>query len=261
MKKVTIYILAALLLYGIFREFTLVKTLLIFAGLASCYLIGRIPGPYILAMKYPVIALSLLATATFFFYPSIRKQPVVEPVTMLLSFYGIAFYLVSMWEKDNGLHKEATALSILFLSVCFNLFLLGRPLLLIAMSAAIILFLFIMERGRLSILMGCYALGILVYLLIKKTAITCAGLPMGSMDKYLLLAVTFTMLAFSFMGFLKKPGALKMLAFFGFIYVAVDILFVLGFRMSAGLLYQPVITLIILAPLMGIMLKGGGGRI
>jgi hypothetical protein len=261
MKKVMISILAALLLYGFFRELTMVKVLLIFAGLAACYLIGRVPGRYIVAAKYPLIVLSLLATATFFFYPPIHKMLPMEPIVIFLSFYGIAFYLVSMGEKGKGLHKEATALSILFLCACFNLFLLGKPLVLLALAGAIILFLFIMGRGRLAILIGCYALAILVYLFVKKTTIAGAGLRMGDMDKYLLLAVTFVMLALSFMGFMKKPNMLKILAFFGFIYVAVDVLFVLGFRISAGLLYQPVIALLILTPLMGIMLKGEGERV
>ena len=129
------------------------------------------------------------------------------------------------------------------------------------MSIAIVLFLFIMGRGRLAILIGCYGLAILLYLIVRKTNIAGAGLRIGDMDKYLLLAVTFVMLALSFMGFLKKPNMLKILAFFGFVYVAIDVLFVLGFRISAGLLYQPVIALLILTPLMGIMLKGEGDKV
>jgi len=261
MKKVMVTILAALLLYGLFRELTMVKVLLIFAGLAGCWLIGRVPGRYIVAAKYPLIVLSLLGTAAFFFYPPIHRMLPMEPIVIFLSFYGMAFYLVSMGEKDKGLHKEATALSILFLCACFNLFLLGKPLALVAMSIAIVLFLFIMGRGRLAILIGCYGLAILLYLVVRKTSIAGAGLRIGEMDKYLLLAVTFVMLALSFLGFMKKPNMLKILAFFGFIYVAVDILFVLGFRVSAGLLYQPVIALLILTPLMGIMLKGEGEKV
>ena len=261
MKKVLISILAALLLYGLFRELNMVKVLLIFAGLAGCFLIGRVPGRYIVAAKYPLIVLSLLATATLFFYPPIRNKLPLEPVVMFLSFYGIAFYLVSMGEKDKGLHKEATALSILFLCACFNLFLLGKPLVLVTLAVAIVLFLFIMSRGRLAILMGGYALAILVYLFIKNTAITGAGIRMVDLDKWLLLAVILVMLGLSFMSFLKKPNMLKILAFFGFIYVAVDVLFVVGFRVSAGLLYQPLIALIILTPLLGIMLKGEGEKL
>ena len=123
------------------------------------------------------------------------------------------------------------------------------------------LFLFIIGRNKLMAIIGGYTLCIVVYLLIKKTAIAGLGLKVGDIDKYLLLGVTFILLIFSFIGFLKKPNTMKIMAFFGFLYLAVDILLVLGFRLSAGLLYQPVIALFIVAPLMGIMLKAEGERI
>jgi hypothetical protein len=261
MKKVAILILSALFLYGIFREFTVVKVLLMAGALAASYLIHRVPGRYMLAMRYPFIALSLLVTAGLFFYPPIRAKLPMEPIVIFFSFYAIAFYLISLDEKGKGLYKEGLALSTLFLAAAFNLFLLGKPLVLVAMSLAIMLFLFIIGRNRLIVVMGCYALGIIVYLLIKKTGISGTGLKMGETDRYLLLAATFALLLFSFTGFLKKPNHLKVLTFFGFIYVALDVLLVVGFKLSAGLLYQPVIALLVLTPLMGMMLKGEGEKI
>ncbi len=261
MKKAALYVLAALLLYGLFREFTLVKVLLMAGGLASAYLICRLPGRYILAAKYPLILLSLLATAAFFFYPPIHTKLPMEPIVIFLSFYGTAFYLISLGENGKGLYKEAIALSTLFLSSCFNLFLMGKPLVFLAMAMAIMLFLFIVGRVRLMAVIGVYTLGLIVYLVMKKTGLSGAGLAIGNTDKCLLLAVTFVLLMFSFTGFLRKPDFMKILAFFGFIYIAVDLLLVLGFKLSGGLLYQPVILLLIVAPLMGMMLKEEGRRI
>jgi len=261
MKKAAVYTLAVLLLYGLFREFTLVKVLLMCAGLASVYLVSRVPGRYILAMKYPLICLSLLATAAFFFYPPINTKLPMEPIVMFLSFYGIAFYLISLDVKGKGLYKEATALSILFLSTCFNLFIMGKPLQILSMAVAIMLFLFIMGRTRLMAIIGGATLCIMAYLLIKKTGITGAGIRIGEVDMYLLLAAAFLLLMVSFTGFLKKPNFMKILAFFGFLYVAVDILLVVGFKVSAGLLYQPIISLAIMAPLMGIMLRAEGEKV
>ncbi|MBA4416449.1 MAG: hypothetical protein C0392_00850 [Syntrophus sp. (in: bacteria)] len=261
MKKCSLYILATILLYGLFREFTLAKALLVLAGLVSVYLIYRIPGRYILAMKYPFIFLSLCATAGFFLYPQIHAKFPVEPVIIFLSFYGIAFYLISLGEKDKGIYKEAIALSILYLSVSFNLFLMGKPLFILAIALAIMLFLYIIGRNKLMAIIGGYTLCIIVYLMIKKTAIASLELKVGDIDRYLLLAVTFILLIFSFIGFLKKPNMMKIMVFFGFLYIAIDILLVLGFRLSAGLLYQPIIALIIVAPLVGIMLKAEGERL
>jgi hypothetical protein len=260
MKKALILILAALLLYGLFREFTPVKVLIIIGGLASAFVISRIPGRYILAMKYPLIVLSLLATAAFFFYPPLHTKVPMEPVVVFLSFYAMAFYLISLGDKGKGLYKEGMALSILFLSSCFNFFLMGKPLVILAMALAVMVFLFIMGRNQLMGVIGVYTAGIIAYLMIKKTGIMGVGLKLGDIDKYILLGAAFILLAFSFAGFMKKPNLMKILAFFGFIYIAVDILLVLGFKLTAGLLYQPIICVLVAAPLMGIMLKEEGGR-
>ncbi len=253
--------LAAILLYGLFREFTLVKVLLILGGLAAAFLISRVPGRYIVSMKYPLIFLSLLATAAFFFYPPIHTKFPMEPVAIFLSFYGMAFYLISLGDKGKGLYKEGMALSILFLSSCFNFFLMGKPLIILAMALATMLFLFIIGRSRLMGVIAVYTVAIIVYLLIRKTGLSGMGLKMGDIDRYILLGATFIFLMVSFTGFMKKPSMIKILAFFGFMYVAVDLLLVLGFKLTAGLFYQPIICLLIVAPLMGIMMKGEGERI
>lgn len=260
MKKAAILILAALLLYGLFREFTLVKVLFILGGLASAVLVSRIPGRYILAMKYPFIALSLLATAGFFFYPPLHTKVPMEPVVIFLSFYAIAFYLISLGDKGKGLYKEGLALSILFLSSCFNFFLMGKPMIFLAMALAIMLFLFVIGRHQLMAVIAVYTAGILIYLLFARKGFSGIGLRMGDMDRYILLAATFILLMFSFAGFMKKPDFAKILVFFGFIYIAVDFLLVLGFKLSAGLLYQPIIALLVAAPLMGMMMRAERGR-
>ncbi|HQP51026.1 MAG TPA: hypothetical protein PLA06_02475, partial [Syntrophorhabdaceae bacterium] len=56
----------------------------------------------------------------------------------------------------------------------------------------------------------------------------------------------------------KKHSIGKFLTFFGFLYVAVDVSMVLGFKWSMGLLHQPLIALFIVTPLIGVMLKAEG---
>ena len=60
--------------------------------------------------------------------------------------------------------------------------------------------------------------------------------------------------------FMKKNTVVKILPFFGFLYIAMDILMVLGVKLSTGLLYQPVIFLALVSPLIGVMLKTEGER-
>ena len=59
---------------------------------------------------------------------------------------------------------------------------------------------------------------------------------------------------------MKKSRFMSMLPFFGFLYVAMDILLVIGMKVSAGLLYQPVLFLAVIAPLTGTMMRTEGGR-
>ena len=126
MKKVCIYILAALLLYSLFRELNLVKTLLICAGLAAAYGIYRLPSKYVMAMKYPFILLSFAATTGLFFYPTIKLQYPLDALVVFVSFYSITFFLIAMDEKKKDFAKETMALSILFLSLAFNVYVHAR---------------------------------------------------------------------------------------------------------------------------------------
>ena len=60
--------------------------------------------------------------------------------------------------------------------------------------------------------------------------------------------------------FMKKNTVAKILPLFGFLYIAMDILMVLGAKLSTGLLYQPAIFLALVSPLIGVMLKSEGER-
>ncbi len=78
---------------------------------------------------------------------------------------------------------------------------------------------------------------------------------LGSIDKYILLSSSFVFLVTSFTMFMKKNTFMKILPFFGFLYIAIDMLMVLGVKLSTGLLYQPAIFLVLVSPLIGVMLK------
>lgn len=261
MKKAFIAITAILLLYGFIRELNLMKVLLMLGGLGTIYAIYRTPARYIEAMKYPFIILSFLVTALFFVYP---KVPLVYPARVaivFLSFYSVIFYIINMEDKQKEFFKEITALSILFFSSSFNLFMTGQLLLVVSFSLALMLVLFILDRTPMVPFIAGYALiaGVLVWR--HGGNILGSGLTgLGSIEKYILLSSSFAFLVTSFIMFMKKNTVAKILPFFGFLYIAMDILMVLGMKLSTGLLYQPMIFLVLVSPLIGVMLKTEGER-
>ncbi len=255
MKKVLVFLLAAALFWSFFRELNVVKILLICLGLGSAYVIYRIPARHIAAMKYPFILITLAVTAGFLVYPHTVIPYPLNAFIVFVSFYGLSFYLVTIEERTKSLFREATALSIIFLSSAFNLSMIGGPVLVFAISTAAILFLFVVGKHRLIPFLGGYTLLIAGLLLSKKTALFGGAIKLSDMETYLILAVSFLFLVLGFVGFVKKANPVKLLLFFGFLYVSVDLSMVMGFKLSTGLLYQPVAGLLILAPLVGMMLK------
>lgn len=261
MKKVFITITAVLLLYSFMRELNLVNVLLMLGGLGTIYGIYRTPARYIEAMKYPLIILSFLITILFFVFPKLPLAYSAQVAIVFLSFYSVIFYIINMEDKQKEFFKEITALSILFFSSSFNLFMTGKLLLIISFALALMLVLFILERTRMIPFIAGYTLiaGILVWR--HGGNILGSGLTgIKSVEKYILLASSFAFLVTSFIMFMKKNTAAKILPFFGFLYIAMDILMVLGVKLSTGLLYQPPIFLVLATPLIGIMLKTEGGR-
>lgn len=261
MKKALIYTLAILLLYSFFPELTYVKILLICLGLVCVYGTSRLSEKHVVAMKYPVILLSFAATAFFLVYPHMNVPDPVKLLIVFLSFYSITFYLITIQEKGKGLLNEAVALSVLFLSSAFNMAMTGRPVLIVAISVAVILFLFIIERSRIIPLIAVYTLIIMVLLLKKNIPILSSGTGIDDIHRYVLLCASFVLLALAFGSFIKQKRFIKGLVFFGFLYVCIDVALVLGLQCSTGLLCQPVISVFVVSPLIGFTLHAEGKRV
>jgi hypothetical protein len=263
LKKVFVYLTASILLYCFFRELNVVKTLMICLGLGAAYLIYLIPARHIVAMKYPFICFILAVTVLFSVYPKINVQYPFDSLVVFVSFYGLTFYLVTIEEKGKNLIKEIAALSMLFLCSAFNLFIIGKTLFILPMSIAAILFLFVIGKNRLIPFIAGYTMAIIGALLIFNRGVTVlgGGVKMNDVEQYLLMAASFAFLITGFIGFVKKSNFIKLMVFFGFLYISMDIIMVLGLRLTAGLLYQPVTALLVLTPLIGIMLKAEKERI
>jgi hypothetical protein len=154
-----------------------------------------------------------------------------------------------------------TALSILFFSACFNLYMAKELVLVIAFALTVIILLFILDRIAMTPFIAGYTLAALIITYSRGPNILNKGfLSLAKTDKYILFASSFVLLVVSFIAFTKKHSFHKLLPFFGLLYVALDVLLVLGLKLSTGLLYQPILFLILFAPFMGIMLKAEGER-
>lgn len=261
MKKIGIAILSLILVYSFFREFSLTRVLIVLAGAAAGWGISLIPRRGIEAMKYPLIIISFAITVLFFFYPKVTVPDIARMAVIFVSFYGFAFYLTGIEDKNQDFFKEVTALSILFFSSGFNLFITGHLIYLISFALALMCFLFILGRYRIIAFVAAYTLVACFMIYRQKTGILGSGLTgLSEINKYMLLGTSFALLVMSFAMIMKKSSFSSMLPFFGFLYIAMDILLVVGMKFSAGLLYQPVLFLAIVAPLAGTMMKTEGGR-
>lgn len=261
MKKAIIYILACMLLYSYFYELTAMKIVFILLGLISIFAISKIPIKAVNGAKYPFILLSFTGTAGFFFYPQLASSYPVEPLIIFLAFYSIAFYLVTMEEKGQDMYKEVAGISILFLSISFNLAMTGKPVLILPLALSVVFFLFILGRHKIALLVAAYAIVITFVLVYKHIPVFSANLPMREINRYILFSTSFIFLVISFFGFAKQGGQTKILTFFGFLYICVDLFMSTGLKISGGLLYQPVIALAMVSPLIGLLLKSEGKRI
>jgi hypothetical protein len=261
MKKVLIAILSLLLVYGFFREYTVARVLVIIAGAAAGYAIFRLPQRSIEAMKYPLIVLSFMVTVLFFFYPKLAVPEVARMAIVFVSLYAFVFYLTGMEDKGQDFFKEVTALSILFFSSGFNLYITGKLVFMMSFAAALVLFLFIIGRYRIMPFITAYALIAAFMIYRQGTGILGSGLTgLPEINRYILLGAAFALLVTSFSLVMKKSAFSTMLPFFGFLYIAMDILLVVGIKFSTGLLYQPVLFVAILVPLAGTMLKTERGK-
>ncbi len=156
-KKVLIAIFSLLLVYGLLREYTVARVLVVIAGAAAGYAIFRLPQRSIEAMKYPLIVISFLVTILFFFYPRIAIPEAARMAIVFVSFYAFILYLTGMEEKGQDFFKEVTALSILFFSSGFNLYITGKLVFMISFAATLVLFLFIIGQYRIIPFIAAYA--------------------------------------------------------------------------------------------------------
>jgi hypothetical protein len=260
-RKALVLAISSLFFYSLFRDMTPLKTLILCAVIASAYGISRIPSKYVAGAKYPVIGLSLALCPALVIYPWLRPHFLLAAAVMFLAFYSMALFLVTLDEKGKRIYKEVTGLSVLYGVSSLNLFLAGHAELILPLSISILIFLFIINKAEVMPFMaGCAALA-LTMLLFSGVHIMGPAIHLHAAERYVLLAAAFALLLFVFIAYVKRPDFITVLAFFGLLYISVDLLLSVGFRLKGVLLNQPILALFIVGPVVGVALKGGEERL
>lgn len=260
MRKALILFASALFLYCLLREVTILKLVMLLAVFGFAYLISRIPSKYLAGAKYPLIALSLGASPALILYPGVRPHLLAAGGAVLLAFYSIALFLVTLEEKAKKHHMEVVGLLLLYGAAFVNLFLTRHFELFLPLSVSVLLFLFIANRARIMPFAAGFTLLAVVALEISGVSLL-GGVPWpNTVERYVLLATAFALLLIGFVGFVRRPDFINVLVFFGVLYVSIDLLMSVGFRLRGILLQQPVLALFVVSPIVGMALKGGSDR-
>jgi hypothetical protein len=259
LRKAVVLAASSLFLYGLFRDMNLAKTLLLIAGLVGAFVVSRVPTRAVIGVKYPLICLSFALSGVLFFYPSVRGH-LAELAALFLSFYSIALYLATDEDKAKQPYKQMIALSLLFISSSFNLIVTSRPEVILPLAITSLLFLFILNRVKSLPIIGAYTLVILVVLYVRQCTGFGCDLRLTGIERYLLLGTALLLLFVSFIGFIKESGPVRVVAFFGSLYLSIDLLMSIGFSFRGILMHQPSMALLIVSPLLGLTMKGAGGR-
>jgi hypothetical protein len=259
-RKTLVIAASSLFFYGLLRDMTLLKTLMLCAAIAASFGVSKVPVKYLAGAKYPLIGLSLILPIALIIYPWTRGHWAIVPAALVLAFFSIALFLVTLDEKGKKAHKEVIGVCLLYAASFTSLFLTGLSGLILPLSIAVLIFLFIANKVRIMPFVAGLAVVGTIVLLASGTRILAAGPWLNSMEKYVLLGASFILMLVSFVGFVKKPDFVSILGFFGLLYVSVDLLMSIGLRFTGILLQHPALALFIVGPIMGVAMKEGGER-
>jgi hypothetical protein len=256
-RKVIILVISSLFFYMLFRDMTLLNTFILCLAIAAAYGISRVQTRYITGAKYPTIAISLALCPILIFYPASRSHFVVTTAAMFFAFYSTGLFLVALDEKGKKTSKEIIGLVILYGASSLNLFLVAHSELILPLSVSILIFLFILNRVQIMPYMAGATILAVVLLLLAGVRLFGPAVHLPIAERYSLLSSVFVLLLFVFVAYLKRPDFVTVLAFFGFLYMSVDLLMSVGFSFRGVLLYQPVLALFNAGPVVGLAIKGG----
>lgn len=105
-----------------------------------------------------------------------------------------------------------------------------------------------------------YVLIIAIALIMKNIPIVGKGFNFNNdIQRYILILTPLLLFVWSFVGFVKDTDAPKVISFMVFLYIMLDIFITVSVRFSSGILYQPLMAILMVSPVAGIMMKKGKG--
>jgi hypothetical protein len=256
MRKGLVIAASSLFFYGLLRDMTLLKTLMLCAAIGSSYAVSKIPVRYLVGAKYPMIGMSLVLPVVLIIYPWTRHHWAVTPATLFIAFYAMALFLVTLDEKSKKMYKEVTGVCLLYAASFTSLFLTGLSALILPLSISALLFLFIANKMKMIPFVGGLGIAGTVVLLVSGVHMFATTQWLNAIERYVIMGAAFVLMLVSFVGFVKKPDFVNILCFFGLIFVSVDLLMSLGLRFSGLLLAQPGLSLLVVGPIIGVAMKG-----
>ncbi len=121
-------------------------------------------------------------------------------------------------------------MSLLYGASSLNLFLTGHSELILPLSISVLLFLFIINRVTHMAAVAAYTRhGRHLPRPEGRATARRAIVLLNDNERYVLLACAFALLLITFVAYLKRPDFITVLAFFGLLYVSVDLLMSVGF--------------------------------
>jgi hypothetical protein len=256
-RKVIVLVISSLLFYLLFREMTPFKMLILCVAIAAAYGVSRVPAKHLAAAKYPTIGVSLALCPVLIIYPALRPHFAITAAVMFLAFYSTGLFLVTLDEKGKKVSKEITGLMVLYVISALNLFLVAHSELILPLSISILIFLFIINRVHVMPYVAGATVIVAILLLVSGVRIIGPAVHLLSAERYSLLAAAFALLLFVYVAYIKRPDFVTILAFFGLLFISVDLLMSVGLNFRGVLLHQPILALFIAGPVVGIAMKGG----
>jgi hypothetical protein len=235
-RKALVLAISSLFFYGLFRDMTLLKTLILSLAIVSAYAISRIPWNYVVRAKYPLIGVCLAFCPVLIIYPWLRHNLFVAALVAFFSFHSAALFLVTLQEKGRRPYKEIIGLLVLHGTASLNLFLAGHWELILPLSVAILIFLFVIDKGEIIPFMGGWTAMVFAGLLVSGVQVFGPAIHLQVAERYVLLASAFLLLLFVFAAYVKRPDFVTLLAFFGLLYVSADLLMSIGLSLKGVLL-------------------------
>ena len=260
MRRIFLIIVLAVFIYSLFRDMSVVRALILCAGVVGAFAVSRIPLKHIAVMRYPVIGLCLALTGGLLLYAPLRSYQVVRYACPVLAFFAASFFLATLDEKAKKPVHEIVGLSLILLSSGYNLAISQHTGLLLPLTVSTALFLFVLSRNRLLPVVACFAAMVVAFLYLKKVAVFGGSLSLNGIERYVVLGSAFTLLLVAFIGVVRKAAMLAMLPFFALLCISIDLLLSVGFKFRGLMLYQPLVALFIVGPVVGLMMKEEGER-